>query len=679
LNPGPQGSIFFGASGSDRRAVAGGRWYFRAFTTISPSTLEVWTTDGTPAGTSILRTIHASASAVEPFYFPFFNLRTPSPMASLGGSLVLQASDGIASDLWKTDGTAAGTVPLADIYPGPTSGRPQELTALGGSMLFQATEETHGGELWATDGTAAGTGLLADLDNSPGTPGSFPEELTRLNGLILFRAGARLWKSDGTAAGTEALGDFSDPVGLERLDGTVLFAGRDGEGEELWRSDGTPEGTLLVKDIASGPASSSPGQITAAGSLAFFSAVEAATGRELWKTDGTYEGTALVKDIRPGPGDSIRLTWDSAARPEDRLVAVGATFFFPADDGAAGEELWKSDGTAAGTVLVRDVFPGPRSSEIRWLIAAGGRVFFVADDGVHGRELWVSDGTPAGTRLVLDFLPGPGSSVPQDLFALGHAVLFSATDGVHGRELWRSTGAPVGTWLVQDIAPGPLPASPMYFTPAGANVYFFANDGATGFELWAVPQAPLLTTFADVPAAHWAWSYVEALAAGGLTDGCAPGLYCPSQTVTRAEMATFIIRSIHGPGFVPPPATGTVFQDVPAGFWAAPWIERFAADGFTSGCSATPPLFCPETPVSRAQMAVFLLRARHGASYVPPPATGTVFQDVPAGYWAAAWIERLAAEAITAGCAPNLYCPENPVVRDAMAVFLVRAFNLPLP
>jgi hypothetical protein len=142
-------------------------------------------------------------------------------------------------------------------------------------------------------------------------------------------------------------------------------------------------------------------------------------------------------------------------------------------------------------------------------------------------------------------------------------------------------------------------------------------------------------------------------------------------------MAVFLLRGKHGASYVPPAATG-VFQDVPTDYWAADWIEQLAAEGITSGCNVNPKQYCPTAAVTRDQMAVFLLRAKHGSSYVPPTATG-VFQDVPTNYWAAGWIEQLAAEGVTAGCSiiPNLYCPTTPVTRDQMAVFLVRNFNLP--
>ena len=138
-------------------------------------------------------------------------------------------------------------------------------------------------------------------------------------------------------------------------------------------------------------------------------------------------------------------------------------------------------------------------------------------------------------------------------------------------------------------------------------------------------------------------------------------------------MAVFLERGIKGSDYVPPAATGNVFLDVSANDFAASYIEQFYADGITAGCGNNN--YCPDDPVSRAQMAVFLLRAKYGSDYTPPASTG-VFTDVGSSYWAADWIEQLAAEGITAGCGNGNYCPENPVTRAQMAVFLVRTFGL---
>jgi hypothetical protein len=189
-----------------------------------------------------------------------------------------------------------------------------------------------------------------------------------------------------------------------------------------------------------------------------------------------------------------------------------------------------------------------------------------------------------------------------------------------------------------------------------------------------------ITTFADVPPSYIFWPWVEALVHAGITGGCGtnPPTYCPDQTVTRAQMAVFLLRGIHGAAFTPPAASG-LFADVPTSHPLAAWIEQLFAEAITGGCGTNPPRYCPDQRVTRGQTAVFLLRSKHGASYQPPAATG-LFADVSPTDPFAPWIEQLFAEGITAGCdtAPLRYCPDLSVTRGQMAVFLVRAFSLPL-
>ncbi len=195
-----------------------------------------------------------------------------------------------------------------------------------------------------------------------------------------------------------------------------------------------------------------------------------------------------------------------------------------------------------------------------------------------------------------------------------------------------------------------------------AIVFLFPTNGSA--------QAP---TFADVPAAHWAYDFVEALAYSGISSGCGGGNYCPEAPVTRAQMAVFLERGMRGAAFTPPPASGTLLGDVAANDFAASFIEQFLLDGITSGCGGGN--YCPNDPVTRAQMAVFLERAVRGAGYQPPPAVGS-FADVAPGDFAAGFIEQLAADGISGGCGNGNYCPRDPVTRAQMAVFMVRAFEL---
>jgi subtilisin-like proprotein convertase family protein len=187
-------------------------------------------------------------------------------------------------------------------------------------------------------------------------------------------------------------------------------------------------------------------------------------------------------------------------------------------------------------------------------------------------------------------------------------------------------------------------------------------------------------SFVDVPPSHVFSPWIEALVHAGITGGCGtnPPRYCPDQTVTRGQMAVFLLRGIHGAAYTPPAPSG-IFADVPVNHPFAAWIEQLFAEGITSGCGTNPLRYCPDHGVTRGAMAIFLLRSKHGAGYQPPDPTG-IFADVPLGHPFARWIEQLAGEGITSGCATNpaRYCPDDAVTRGQMAVFLVRAFGLPL-
>jgi len=213
----------------------------------------------------------------------------------------------------------------------------------------------------------------------------------------------------------------------------------------------------------------------AIGATVFFTADDHIHGAELWKTDGTESGTVLVKDICPGY---------CAGRPLS-LTALAGILYFTADDGAHGRELWRSDGTTAGTFMVKDINPGLASSTST-VVAWKGRLFFAADDGRHGSELWVSDGTAAGTVMLADIHPGPAGSYPSPQALGANLLLFAADDGVHGYEPWLTDGTAAGTHLVADLNPGPGPSglgTDLSFAPAvqlTGDTFLFQ----VGFQLW---------------------------------------------------------------------------------------------------------------------------------------------------------------------------------------------------
>jgi ELWxxDGT repeat protein len=375
-------------------------------------------------------------------------------------------------------------VMVKDINPGGNSS-PDYLTAMGDTLFFKAYDPTYGWELWRSDGAEAGTEMVKDI--SPGIAGSSPEYLTVMGETLFFAAyndtdGKELWKSDGTEAGTVVVKDIcpgygsSWPSHLTVMGNELFFTANDGTaGYELWKTDGTEVGTVMVKDInpSGGPGGgSSPDSMTVMGETLLFTADDGTNGYELWESDGTEAGTAMVKNINP-TGDSYPY----------EMAVMNRTLFFQALDGTNGVELWKSDGTEAGTVMVKDINPGGGYSWPYYLTVIGSEFFFVADNGTAGNELWKSDGTEAGTVMVKDIYSGGGSSSPDSLTVMGSTLFFTAYDPDHYWELWKSDGTEAGTVMVKDI--NPIGDSyPYYMAVMSGTLFFSADDGTHGSELW---------------------------------------------------------------------------------------------------------------------------------------------------------------------------------------------------
>jgi ELWxxDGT repeat protein len=405
----------------------------------------------------LVKDINPGIASSEPLYFTdingtlFFVARDPEhPLA-----------------LWKSDGTTEGTILVKDIGIG------SDMANLDGHLFFLG----NGIQLWTSDGTTNGTVPVTSVD-------------TRATGLIavghqLFfhsfyqrNSPNKLWRSDGTAAGTVLLKEFAsnwlhDYIGaLTPVGDLLFFCYRN----EIWKSDGTPDGTTPVKVVE---VSYRLANLSNFNGTLFFS-----VDSVLWKSDGTPEGTVPIKDVARTPGEFVYL---------HDFVDVSGTLMFGAHRRSSDMplELWKSDGTTAGTELVSEfdaeflIYPVAIEG---WLIGA------LATESNYGDELWKSDGTRAGTLLVRDINPGVASATPRRMTNVNGKVLFKATDGIHGDELWQSSGTAGGTLLVHDIVSGEGGSSPGQFsgfTVAGGFVFFDADDGSTGRELWALPLSAL--------------------------------------------------------------------------------------------------------------------------------------------------------------------------------------------
>jgi ELWxxDGT repeat protein len=237
----------------------------------------------------------------------------------------------------------------------------------------------------------------------------------------------------------------------------------------LWRSDGTGAGTQLLAS----PSSGLGGPVVPSGTLVFFPAVDAATGFEVWVSDGTAAGTHITCDIVPGNGGSNPIFPSLPFGQYYNLYNL--TLFEAFNPGGAS---WRSDGTAAGTLVLSSnlALGSPPPVEL------GNAIFFTASDATHGTELWKTDGTAAGTLLVADINPGAGSTSPSSLVALGNSVYFAADNGTLGTELWRTDGTT--TQIVQDINPGAGGSGLANLVVVNNEPFFTANDGSTGTELW---------------------------------------------------------------------------------------------------------------------------------------------------------------------------------------------------
>ncbi|MDA8745963.1 Ig-like domain-containing protein [Rubripirellula amarantea] len=467
----------FGSSFPDELINVGGTLFFSA--QDEGGNKELWKSDGTVSGTVQVKNIFPAPSVYE-------RNSSPSHLTNVNGTLFFSANDGVSGyELWKSDGTEAGTTRVADIAPGLLRSSPESLVNVDGTLFFTANDGTSGLELWKSDGTELGTTRVDDIE--VGTSSSFPRELTNVDGTLVFTAyqsthGRELWKSDGTTAGTERIADIAPgsggafPTSLTNVGGTVYFQANDFiNGAELWKSDGTAAGTVLVKDIRTGTSGSNLNSITNVGGTVFFQATDGVTGAELWSSDGTDAGTTIVSDIFAGSSSSYAY----------RLTNVGGTLFFAARDGANGTELWKSDGTSAGTTLVNDINSGANGSNPNHITGIGTTLYFSADNGGSGVEPWTSDGTSVGTSLLKDIRVGSAGSNPYGLTDVSGDLFFAANDGAAGNELWKTDGTAAGTNLVLDLQPGPYGAFPYYLTNVSGTLFFTTGSGPNTGEIWS--------------------------------------------------------------------------------------------------------------------------------------------------------------------------------------------------
>lgn len=409
MNPGASGSFSTYANVS-----LNGKIYFQA--NDGTHGTEPWVTDGTVGGTMMLSDINPGISSS-------MSGGTYDNFAIFNGKVYFAANDGTnGAELWVTDGTSTGTQIVKNINTtGSLGSDPKCLQVALGKLFFVANDGPHGSEWWVSDGTTTGTVLLTDL-----------------------AAGL----SDGVTAPYGALISYNSMAYFAGIASGTL-------GMELYSTDGT--NVSLVKDINTGAPSSTPQDFMVAGGKLFFSAVDAATGKELYMTDGTGTGTVLVKNIEAAAGNSSPFL----------LGEINGKLLFTATTTALGRELWTSDGTTIGTTNLLDINTGagngllpivsesygkPGFNLITNELISNGKYYFAGDDGTNGKELWVTDGTVSGTMMV----PGqiginPSNTVSSGLdwiLVANNTAWLRANDGNTGMELFKYQISNIG---VQEV------------------------------------------------------------------------------------------------------------------------------------------------------------------------------------------------------------------------------------
>jgi ELWxxDGT repeat protein len=477
---------------------------------------ELWKSDGTATGTILVKDINPGP--------PHGN---PGLLTNMNGTIFFTATEPSAgTQLWKSNGTAAGTVLVRNISPGTADSSLANFADVNGTLFFSAYDVPHGVELWKSNGTVAGTVMVQDIVSGAG--GSNPTKITDVNGTLFFVSGFDLWKTDGTPTGATLVKGGVNPDMPVNVNGTLLFVGWDSvRGVELWKSDGTAAGTVMVKDINPG-GGSHPDQLVVLNGVLFFTADDGTNGRRLWTSDGTAEGTMRLRSDIPIVYELIRVNtslyftifdagslWvsdGSAANTTmlqtgitpSKLTAVGNTLFFQGWSQEFGDEIWKSDGTSSGTVMVKHINPGIIDSFLENFTNVNGTLYFTGwyNGGTTPHlQLWKSDGTESGTIPVIDF---PSDSSITSLASVHGILAFVFDDGVHGAELWTSNGTAAGTGMVQDIYPGPSGSSLMqlYMANATTNVlnealFFSAIDPLAGRELFILDFTPPTSTISS--------------------------------------------------------------------------------------------------------------------------------------------------------------------------------------
>lgn len=460
---------------------------------------ELWSTDGTTEGTNLVKDINIGTGSSQ-----------INTLTKVDNYLIFSAIEGNSFNTpWISDGTSMGTIQLNNVNLNQSSNSELKFLEFNGRVLFSGGRDSlNGNELWETDGTVENTKIVYDIFKKWGVITTGQSDFTKFNNKIIFagtngQCGVEPFITDGTIEGTKLIKDIlpgssssiwnsqdNRPFFTQAGD-YVFFRASNGSGFEIFRTDGTEEGTFMVKDIASGNASSISENPSFFGhnGIFYFSANDQVHGNELWRSDGTEEGTFMLKDILPGNLSGIYFSnfWDNHYNVVNRkcFAPIGQYLYFMARD-EQGNGLWRTDGSTIGTTKILAIASSGGFDSPIIIGSNGNKIFYITNinnSSWGNNSLWVTDGTQAGTILLGQYLiTGPQQfKKSANLNNFFYYTVFNES----GSNLMKTDGTIAGTSQVTDFN-FPTFDRFNFLEKCGDYIYFFVNSIGlpNGKELW---------------------------------------------------------------------------------------------------------------------------------------------------------------------------------------------------
>ncbi|MDP2161209.1 MAG: T9SS type A sorting domain-containing protein [Flavobacterium sp.] len=376
---------------------------------------------------------------------------------------------------------------------------------LNNKMVFSYFTPEFGSELWVTDGTASGTQMLADIITGPNSSNPILSKTYVIDDVLYFRGANTpnsVWRTDGTPQGTFQLvnnNQIFDATGFVKCNGFILFASKIGGNDtlwRLWRMTTFPNSELPIINTFDGKVINNitlNSVVKLNESTVMFGAN---TNQDGWAIFGTTGATTeMIIDLYQG-NNSTYNNYRQINSPRN----IDGKIYFSGFQEATGFELWTSLGSASSTNLLKDINPN------NTIVNAGGSpsaftkvgntIYFTANDGINGREVWKTEGTAASTQMVKDVTPGNASSLPQSLIEFNGFLYFSQSDGTNGTHVWKTDGTELGTVMVSDALTTSI--SSAFFDKTSDKLFFAGFSPIYGNELFMIDENDQLTMIADI-------------------------------------------------------------------------------------------------------------------------------------------------------------------------------------